>query len=199
MSTVTHVAQDTPWIHHDHTAIMVSGYSEILELAGQIPRLTEAIAQYLDKQQLPAPSYQPDSRAPETPQYDALLAPLNEVTQDLLRLVNGPKRSLASLMLAHYDLAAFQVALECGFFEAVPIGDGASIPVKDLSKIVKVDEDRVRRIIKFLATHRVFVEIEPDIFQHTSASALFAMDMELKAAGLMQSVFLKTISFPFTG
>ena len=139
------------------------------------------------------PSYHPNSRAPETPQYDALLAPFNEVTMDLHRLLNGPKGSLTSLMLAHYDLVAFQVALEFGFFEAVPIGNRESIALKNLSKIVKVDEDRVRRIMKFLATHCVFVETETDIFQHTSASALFSMDVELTAAGLMQSVVLKIV------
>ncbi len=167
---------------------MASGYLQILELATAIPKLTLAIAQYLDKHQLPGPSYDPNSRAPDTPEYEALLAPLNEVAQDLLGLVNGPKRTLTSMLRAQYDLAAFQVALEFGFFDAVPLGTGESIHLKDLSKIVNVDEDRAGRIIKLLATRRVFVESDPDVFKHTSASALLAMDEEIKAAGLMQSV-----------
>jgi hypothetical protein len=177
---------------------MTSKETHVLELARQISRLTEPLVQYLEKNQLPDPNYGPTYRAPETLEYEAFLAPLNEATQDFTRLVNGPKRSLTSLLITHYDLAAYQVALEFGFFEAVPIGPGESINLKDLAEAVNIDEDRTGRIMKFLATQRVFEEVDTDVFQHTSSSALFALDEELKAAALMQLVSQRPLRIPLS-
>lgn len=167
---------------------MTFQHPQILELAHKIPKLTELIVEYLEARNLPNPSYDPQYRAPETPEFEALLAPLNEATQDLARLVNGPIRYLTSIMLAHYDLAAYQAALEFGVFEVVPLGAGESILLKNLAAKVKLDEDRTRRITKLLTTQRIFVEAESDVFEHTSVSASIARDEQLRAAALMQSV-----------
>lgn len=140
---------------------------------------------YFEQHGLSNPSYDTKYRAPETSEFDALLTKLNEVTYDSLRLINGPKKSMASLLQAHYDLAAYQVALEFGFFEAVPIGAGESIHLKDLAKKVNIDENRVGRIMKFLSTQGVFEEVDIDVFQHMSHSAIFTTNAEVKALGLM--------------
>ena len=160
--------------------------TRILDLARQIVKLAESLVQHLEEQQLPEPSYEASYRAPETPEFETLLSPLNEVTHDFLRLINGPKRFMTSQLLAHYDLAAYQVALEFNFFEAIPIGHGKSMHLKELAKTVDIDEDRVGRIMRFLATQKVFEEAQTNVFRHTSNSALFATDADLKAAGLMQ-------------
>lgn len=165
----------------------------IVELAEEISRLAQPLSKYFSDNELTPPNHGPAYCAPETDEYEALLSPLNEVIQEFLQLINGPKKTLTSLLLAHYDLAAYQVALEFGFFEAVPLGKGDSMHLEELARIVDVDKDRVGRIMKFLATQMVFQEIETDVFAHTANSALFATDSDLRAAGLMQSVYLASL------
>ncbi len=158
---------------------------DLRELAQRISELTEQVADYYDQNQKPKPTFGVASPAvPETPVYEALRAPLNDVANDLLRLVNGPKSSMRSFLCTHYDLAAYQIALEFNFFEIVP--ENGAIALVDLAKTAAMDEDRAGRVMKFLATQRVFAEIERDVFEHTAASMLFARDSELKAAALMQ-------------
>lgn len=158
----------------------------VLDIARNIAKLAENLNQYLEEHSLPHPCYELGYHAPETAEYETLLGPLVNTTQDFLRLINGPKKSITSLILTHYDLAAYQAALEFNFFEAVPLGSEASIDLEDLASAVDIDVDRVGRIMRFLATQRVFKERNPNVFQHTSFSALFVEDIGFKAAALRE-------------
>jgi hypothetical protein len=57
---------------------------------------------------------------PENPEQIALRARLNDAARDLLRLVNGPRNDARTFVCYLYDLAAWQVACEFNFFEAIP-------------------------------------------------------------------------------
>lgn len=165
--------------------IAESNAPDLLELAQQISELTKQTANYFDQKQKRKPTFGAHSPAvPETPEYEALRAPLNDAANDLLRLVNGPKSSMRSFLCTHYDLAAYQIALEFNFFEIVPETGGMAL--SDLAKAAAMDEDRAGRIMKLLTTQRVFAEVESDVFGHTATSMLFVRDSELKAAALMQ-------------
>ena len=138
---------------------------------------------------------------PETPEYEALRAPLNDAALDLLRLINGPKSTLRSFFFSHYDLAALQVALERRFFSHVPLpldlnGDTAvngqktvqGASVAEIAENAGMDEDRTARVLRFLATHRIFEEVDGERgrFRHTANSALFARDEDWNATASMQ-------------
>lgn len=160
---------------------------DLLELASQVLKFTKHVVDYLKQNERSEQATNPmTAEVPETPEYEALRLPLNEAANDLLRMVNGPKNTLQSSLLTHYDLAAYQAALELKFFESVPV-DG-EVKLSELAKLVNVDEDRTGRIMRFLATQNVFAEPEPDIFKHTAASALLAVNSELNAAASSQLV-----------
>lgn len=63
-------------------------------------------------------------------------------------------------------------------------GGGAS--VKQIAEKAGMDEDRTARILRLLATHRIFQEEESGIFKHTAASALLASDKDFHATADMQ-------------
>ena len=109
---------------------------------------------------------------------------LKEAANDLIRLVNGPKNLTRSLVSTLYDLAALQIALEYKVFSAIPLNH--SISLSELSKAVGMDEDRLGRIVRLLATHRIFIEPEAGVFGHTATSALLAKDSEVNAGAHMQ-------------
>lgn len=176
----------------------------IASLAKQISDLSVQISSYLSSSSQPEPNFSASSTTVlETAEYEALRAPLNDAALDLLRLINGPKSSLRSLFLSHYDLAALQVALDRGFFNYVPLSapvtsneslanvNGivkAGASVKQIAEKAGMDEDRTVRILRLLATHRIFEQVagESESFQHTAASALLARDNEFHALVDMQ-------------
>ena len=158
---------------------------DLLSLAQQVLQLTEQIVHYYDQVQAPKPNFDATSPAVlDSAVYEALRVPLNEAANDLIRIVNGPKSFLRSFLCTHFDLAAYQAALEYEFFTAVP--STGTITLSELARTVRMNEDCAGRLLRFLATQRVFMEVEPGVFQHTAASIVFVNDAEIRAAAHMQ-------------
>jgi hypothetical protein len=178
--------------------------SSITELTAKIADLSAQVTAYLSATSQPEPNFAFSSpTVAETLEYESLRAPLNEAAHDLLRLINGPKRSLRPFFLSHYDLAALQIALDRGFFKHVPLPThvkehtssrndngivGEGISVEELAKKAGMDTDRTARILRLLATHRIFerVDGESESFKHTAASASLARDDDFHAFADMQ-------------
>ncbi|MCJ1377214.1 hypothetical protein MMC17_000306 [Xylographa soralifera] len=162
--------------------------SNLLRLAEEIHSKTYDIVQHLKAHQQAEPTFEISSPAIdqqiETQDYEATKNALNQAVSDLLMLVNGPKAFLRTFLVTHYELAAYQVAVEYKFFENVPLN--GEISVSELAEIVGIDEDRVGRFLRLLATQRVFKEVREDVFAHTAASAALATDNEVNSAAGMQ-------------
>ena len=159
---------------------VVAGESP-LQLAESILSLTQSLVRH----SYPLPNFSASSpQPPLTSTYESIRFAVNTAALDLLRLINGPKSTFRTLFTTHYDLAAYQVALEFKFFELVPLE--GEILIGDLSIRTGVAEDRVRSVMRILATQRVFKECAKDVFEHTSASAMVAREPLLRDAFLMQ-------------
>ncbi|KAI0408574.1 O-methyltransferase-domain-containing protein [Xylaria palmicola] len=171
----------------------------ISALAERISSLSAQLNSYLAANSFSEPRFAPDAGdVPETPEYEALRAPLNDAALDLLRLVNGPRRSLQELFFTHYDLAALQIALDRRLFDHVPLPPMASrggeaddvrgAGVAEIAQKAGMDEDRTSGVMKMLATRRIFEEVggEPGTFAHTAGSACLARDPDFHATADMQ-------------
>lgn len=175
---------------------MAAVQPDIHKLLQQTVSYTQQLLGFLDDKQLPRLTFSPDCPGlPRDPAYEALRVNLNQAANDLLLLVNGPKNFLRTFHTSAYDLAACQVALDFGFFEAVPL-DGTTT-LAELANSVGVDESRVGSIIRLLATQRIFDEVAPDVFSHTATSALVTRDADIRAAVHKQYVFEQIIPFSF--
>ncbi|CAO2658327.1 Nn.00g060500.m01.CDS01 [Neocucurbitaria sp. VM-36] len=151
--------------------------STLLELATEVQQLTTQIVNDLNAKKLQEPTFEIDSETiPETPEQIDLRARLNDAARDLLRLVNGPRNDARTFVCYLYDLAAWQVACEFNFFEAIP--ESGSANIREIAEECGMDEDRVGRFLRMLATDRVFEEIEKDVFKHTSRSVLYLKDKQ---------------------
>ena len=179
------------------SSINPNSHISIISLANQISQLSKQISTYLNTSQI-EPDFSPSSvDVPATPEYEALRVPLNDAALDLLRLINGPRNTLRSFFFSHYDLAALQVALERRFFDHVPLqgqkpGDEQETAhgtrSAEIAEKAGMDEDRTTRVLRLLATQRIFEEVggEEALFQHTASSALFARDEEFSEMARMQ-------------
>ena len=151
--------------------------STLLELATEVQQLTTQIVSDLTTKKIREPTFETDSETiPETPEQIDLRARLNDAARDLLRLVNGPRNDARTFVCYLYDLAAWQVACEFKFFEAIP--ETGSVHIEEIAKKTGVDEDRVGRFLRMLATDRVFEEVDKDVFKHTSRSVLYLKDKQ---------------------
>lgn len=151
--------------------------STLLALAKEVQQLISTVVKQLEEKNIQEPTFEVDSIAvPETSDLIDVRARLNDAAKDLLRLVNGPRNDARTFVCYLYDLAAWQVACEFNFFEAVP--EKGSIHVQDIAAKVGMDVDRVSRFLRMLTSDRVFEEAEKDMFQHTSRSVLYLHDKQ---------------------
>jgi hypothetical protein len=80
----------------------------IVSLVNHISQLSTQISSYFNVSPQSKPNFSASSISVfETPKYEALRAPLNDATFDLLRLINDPKSTLRFFFFTHYDLVAF--------------------------------------------------------------------------------------------
>ncbi|OKO89531.1 hypothetical protein PENSUB_13597 [Penicillium subrubescens] len=161
--------------------------SAIISLAKQISELSTQISSCFNASTNPEPNFSASSGdVPKTPEYESLRSSLNDTALDLLRLINGPKNTLRTYAFSHYDLAVLQVAVERGFFKFIP--RQGSIAAGMLADKAQMDEDRTTRLLRFLATRRIFEEVGRDsgVFRHTAMSVVMARDENFHAMVHMQ-------------
>lgn len=163
--------------------------SILLKLAEDIHSKTFQIVKTLRQREQAEPNFESDSpivdpRIETSHDYEELKNAVNEAANDLLLLINGPKTFLRTFLTTHYELAAYQAAIEFKFFEKVP--RQGPIHVAKLAESVGMDEDRTGRFLRLLATQRVFKEVKEDYFAHTAASMALAIDPEVNSAAGMQ-------------
>ncbi|KAF1828286.1 S-adenosyl-L-methionine-dependent methyltransferase [Decorospora gaudefroyi] len=141
----------------------------ITTLADQTFKLLASIISYLNANGHAQPHFTAASaELPETSEYEALRNQFNDTVLDLHRLVNGPKNILRTQGYSFGDHAAIQIALSRKYFELVPV-DVVGLTAAELAKKAGMDEDRTSRILKVLATQRIFEEVHRS-FRHTAAS-----------------------------
>lgn len=147
---------------HDHAVLSAT--------AAQVAKLCSQITSYLAANQYKQPDFTPESAdVPTTREYEHLRNQLKDSTDDLLRLVNGPQHTLREIGFVHCDLAAWQAALTQEFFWHVP-DDKVGLTAEEIAKKAGMDVDRTVTILKMIATHRAFEEVDGR-FRHTAISA----------------------------
>ncbi|MCJ1373108.1 hypothetical protein MMC20_004335 [Loxospora ochrophaea] len=166
----------------------MSSQSGLLGLAVDVAAYTKQITEKLQKAGFQEPNYTTDSPrelwdSPELGLKD-VKSKLVEAASSLLTLVNGPMVFHRNWFGGHYDLAALQVLLEFNVLENIPTR--GTIDLATLAANVKIDKDKLGRILRLLGTQRYIDEPELDVFQHTMLSEILLRDELLKAQGGLQ-------------
>jgi hypothetical protein len=181
-----------------------SSKTSITSLANRLVDLSESLDLHLRERGHEPPDFSCNSAPlPETPQWETLRDQLNDTAHDLLRLVNGPKNDLRRWTWSIMDLSAMQVALSCKLFERIP-NDTVGWTAAEVARAVQVEEGFIQRILKMLATHRIFEEHTGGKFRHTASSSFLrtsifsamcdvALDDCFKAASDM-NVWIESLS-----
>ncbi|KAI1124383.1 putative O-methyltransferase [Nemania abortiva] len=160
--------------------------SLVLQKAREVLAQAESLVHYLEEKGFPEPDF--TSSSPPHPtgrDFDVIRNSLTEAAQDIILLANGPMHWLRTFFCHHHDLGAWQIALRFGYFSIIPIG--GSMSVKDMAAVAKMDEDRLGRVMKLLASQRCFQEVEEDVYTHTSLSAFITKNKDIEAAIAFQA------------
>lgn len=166
--------------HTNGTVSKDTSRTDLLALAEDVSRQTQAIAEYLRANDYAQPTFAHDSISrPDTIEYAQLHSGLKRSLEDLQYLVEGPKKHFRTLCCQGYELAAIQVALDFNFFSIVP-AEG-QISLEELAKQAGVDLDRTRRIVRLLATEFIFQEPNPGYVAHNPSSYLLHQDEEIRS------------------
>ncbi|KAF2475857.1 O-methyltransferase [Lindgomyces ingoldianus] len=165
---------------HQATGKVQAPSTSILALAQNILEVTQDMTKYFQANNLVAPTFALDSHdPPETAEYRRLHADLKTSLEDLQRLIDGPRRWLRYFCCTCYDLGALQIACDFNFFQLVPAH--GEITLEELAKKAALDQDRTARVIRQLMTYRMFEELRPKVFSHSSTSLTMHQDEELRA------------------
>jgi len=114
----------------------------------------------------PGPFDTPDNRT--TALEDAVRS-LEGACGQLSATCMSPGYTLANRAMAMYQAVAINLVVETRV--ADHLGDDAyGLPVSILAKKTGVDEDKLARIMRFLATTHVFTEVKPDVFSNNRLS-----------------------------
>ena len=166
----------------------------MLGLAADIVTCTREITGQLQKSGFTEPTFDVASSRElwESPNLDlkAAKTKLVEASSTLLTLVNGPMAFHRNWFGSHYDLVAFQAMLEFKVLDNIPAT--GSIDLHTLAAKVQLDQDKLRRILRLLGTHRYINEPERDCFEHTVLSEILLRDELLKAQGGLQYISHQT-------
>ncbi|KAI0198017.1 putative O-methyltransferase [Astrocystis sublimbata] len=155
--------------------------SLILKKARDVLAQAENFVKYLEDTGYSEPNFADSGFSyPRSREYDKIRMNLTEAAQDTILLANGPMNWLRTFFCHHHDLGAWQTALRFKYFSIVPLDKPVS--VSEMAEKAGMDEDRLRRIMKLLASQRCFQEVEEDVYEHTALSALIARDHTIEAA-----------------
>ncbi|KAF3396440.1 Sterigmatocystin 8-O-methyltransferase [Penicillium rolfsii] len=151
--------------------------SEVVDLANQVNTLVAGLLEEWNKR----PSEQPpfDSKV-----WSELATQLQSSTELLTALTTPPASFVRTLQLRHYDLVAYQIALEFDLFTVIPIGQTATLSA--IANHSGLDCNRAGRILRLLALHGVFCETEEDTFGHTPRSSIIAQSEAIRSALAIQ-------------
>ncbi|KAF1961727.1 hypothetical protein CC80DRAFT_531559 [Byssothecium circinans] len=156
--------------------------TDILVLAQQIKDLSTSLVEYLSSTGQEAPNLSISS--PIIPQgdknYNEIRNKLNDAAFDLLLLANGSKTYFRKLCCQGNDLAAYQIAFDFDLFNIIP--KEQPMHLTTISEKTGLDVGIAGRVLRFLATQRIFHEVEKNTFTHTRDSVVVKDDEYLHAA-----------------
>lgn len=163
-------------------AVATESTSRMIVLAQKITRETEKLEAYLQKNNLPSPSFDVDAPA-DFPKLPAdILKSRQEIifaTKELGLLAQGPRESLRWGVWEFLDVLALQIINHFGIAKLFPAGQ--TIPLAELQAKTSLDPINLARSIRLAMTKGIFSEPSPGVIAHTAASRALAEDDDLQA------------------
>ncbi|KAI5861287.1 putative O-methyltransferase [Durotheca rogersii] len=146
--------------------------------------IQDASEALISEWEAPSPGAIPASETsfaiPSRPAYDAqriIIAALGSIEE----LVADPHRRLLDFAELYFEVRALHVAAEHNIAVLVARGGDDGVPVEDLAKATGLDESKLARILRSLATQHFFREVTPGRFANNRITRALVGDEKLQA------------------
>ncbi|RVD82527.1 uncharacterized protein DFL_006950 [Arthrobotrys flagrans] len=152
---------------------------KLSELAAQIAENAKLLEDYIESQGLPYPSFAADGPAKfplppaSTPELEKLHAARLQVlaaSKSMYDLTAGPSEMIQWLVWGFNDTSTLHVIHHFKIAQLVP--ETGDISFADLSKQVKISSLKLRQVLRYAMTNRVFCEPRQGYIAHTALSLL---------------------------
>lgn len=152
---------------------------KLSELAAQIAENAKILEDYIESQGLPYPSFAADGPAKfplppaSTPELEKLHAARTEVlkaSKSIYDLTAGPSEMIQWLVWGFNDTSTLHVIHHFKIPQLVP--ENGDISFNDLSKQVNISSLKLRQVLRYAMTNRVFCEPRQGYIAHTALSLL---------------------------
>ncbi|KAJ6608071.1 S-adenosyl-L-methionine-dependent methyltransferase [Mycena sp. CBHHK59/15] len=87
-------------------------------------------------------------------------------------ILTPPQVSLYRIVGGHFKSAALRICLESGVTEILREAGPQGIHVRDIAAKNAQDPEKLARFIRYLATHHVYREVQPNVFANTRISSM---------------------------
>ncbi|QRD92482.1 putative O-methyltransferase [Aspergillus flavus] len=145
----------------------------LVDSAAHIGQATEQVNAFLVANGQPQPSFDRDAPPvfPEAPaDIQAARQQILDACQTIYDALVGPAEYLRWLACRHHDTSSLQWLYH--FNIAAPIPLDRAVPYSEVAATAKVDENRLKSVLRLAMTNRLFCEPHPDFVAHNAASAL---------------------------
>ncbi|KOC18723.1 putative O-methyltransferase [Aspergillus flavus AF70] len=145
----------------------------LVDSAAHIGQATEQVNAFLVANGQPQPSFDRDAPPvfPEAPaDIQAARQQILDACQTIYDALVGPSEYLRWLACRHHDTSSLRWLYH--FNIAAPIPLDRAVPYSEVAATAKVDENRLKSVLRLAMTNRLFCEPHPDFVAHNAASAL---------------------------
>ncbi|KAF3180262.1 hypothetical protein TWF106_008673 [Orbilia oligospora] len=153
---------------------------KLSELAAQIAENAKILEDYIESQGLPYPSFAADGPAkfplppvgstPEVEKLHAARLQVLEASKSMLDLTAGPSEMLQWLVWGFNDTSTIHVIHHFKIAQHVP--ETGDISFTELSEKINVSSLKLRQILRYAMTNRIFCEPRQGYIGHTALSLL---------------------------
>ncbi|KAE8329603.1 hypothetical protein BDV39DRAFT_213726 [Aspergillus sergii] len=145
----------------------------LVDLAAQISQATEQVNVFLVANGHSQPSFDRDAPPvfPEAPpDVQAARQQILDACQTMYDALVGPAEHLHWLACRYHDMSSLRWLYHFNIAAAIPLD--RTVPYSEVAATSKVDENRVKSVLRLAMINRLFCEPHPDFVAHNAASAL---------------------------
>ncbi|KAJ7872708.1 O-methyltransferase [Mycena leptocephala] len=122
-----------------------------------------------------AQPFNPNSRAEAVLLEDGMLAATSQIVaaaSQLIAMVRSPVQTIMENSMLFHLPSCMRAAIESNMVEIIRESGAQGIHANDIAKMNNTDPVKAARILRLLANHHIFTEIQPDVFSSNRLSSV---------------------------
>ncbi|KAH8829594.1 S-adenosyl-L-methionine-dependent methyltransferase [Flagelloscypha sp. PMI_526] len=143
--------------------------SQLSQLVSLIAAATKVVEAHAGKGDLDLDQITPQSNDLSSPEAREAVQTIEAACAQLVASVARPSHNIVNRIFSHFECACIRTAVHFKIPDLLK-NKTDGVHVSELAKTVKVDQGKLARILRLLATKHIFREVKPDVFVNNRLS-----------------------------